>query len=792
MGGFTQFFMNPAFVPAGLALVASPIIIHLINRMRFRKVRFAAMEFLLQAQQRNRRRLLLEQLLLLLLRILIVLALLALIARLIMDPRLTVFGGEGKAHHLVVLDDSASMSNRWGDTTAFEEAKKVILDLVHEGAKRPQTQKFSMVLLSKPNDFLFSQVDVSDELERDLREKLENLEPSFQRPDLQAGLEVAGKHLLKEEATIKYLHVFSDFRQTDWQGKEALGDVIAGLEEDGVSINLVKSVEQALPNVGITTLEGDLHSAAVGVPVRLRIGVTNFGDQVVENVSVTVVQDGDKLPLSVTFPEIAPGKEAVQNKDITFTTEGLHQIRVEVEEDALSADNARFLSIDIPKQNYVLIVTNDALSDAAFALEVALAPQLELTGIATNVIQPDFLEQELQERGSQFRAIYMLNIPSLPLKAQPLLESYVNGGGGLVWFMGDKIRTEAYNTLAGFTPNDAGEMVRSEQTLFPVLLSESPASMERDATIKSPDLTFKTHPVFDDVFKKANNIVSALRVTGYQPVAEEWIQEDLKRKDGVTTVGYTREGDPVVFEHRYGKGQVMTFLTSAGPPWTNLIELGGLYVPIVQKLQQHVAKPDEEKHIHQIGETLELTFRTLDYEQTINWLHPRLGPDPIDMKNPPKKLAEPEDGEPTESPISEDGEPEETGDEVPQTVEVDTSLWWTEYDKLTDPGIYRYKVLLKDSRQEGNLTSEWEFATNVSPQEGSMALATEEQIREHLGEESRVSIREYGETDFIGTGTDPGQEIRKYLMYFLLFLFLAEQALAYRLSYHPEVAEAVA
>ena len=67
-------FFNPTFVAGGACLIAAPIIIHLINRMRYKRVRFAAMEFLLASQQRNRRRLLLEQLLLLLLRILIVAA----------------------------------------------------------------------------------------------------------------------------------------------------------------------------------------------------------------------------------------------------------------------------------------------------------------------------------------------------------------------------------------------------------------------------------------------------------------------------------------------------------------------------------------------------------------------------------------------------------------------------------------------------------------------------------------------------------------------------------------------
>src|ERR1700740_675441 len=66
-------FLNPMTMIIGGALISSPIIIHLINRMRFKRIRWAAMEFLLKAQKRNRRRLIIEQLILLALRILLVL-----------------------------------------------------------------------------------------------------------------------------------------------------------------------------------------------------------------------------------------------------------------------------------------------------------------------------------------------------------------------------------------------------------------------------------------------------------------------------------------------------------------------------------------------------------------------------------------------------------------------------------------------------------------------------------------------------------------------------------------------
>src|SRR5438874_13812830 len=68
-----EWFLNPYAMIFGGLLVSAPIIIHLINRMRFKRVRWAAMEFLLKSQKKNRRKLIVEQLVLLALRCLLVL-----------------------------------------------------------------------------------------------------------------------------------------------------------------------------------------------------------------------------------------------------------------------------------------------------------------------------------------------------------------------------------------------------------------------------------------------------------------------------------------------------------------------------------------------------------------------------------------------------------------------------------------------------------------------------------------------------------------------------------------------
>src|SRR5436309_15117428 len=119
-------FTHPLTMAAGAGLVSAPIIIHLINRMRFRRVRWAAMEFLLKAQKRMRRKLIIEQLILLMLRCLLVFLVGLLLARFKwFSP---IQGQETRATaHVVVLDDTPSMGDVFAaegkQTDAFEQAK---------------------------------------------------------------------------------------------------------------------------------------------------------------------------------------------------------------------------------------------------------------------------------------------------------------------------------------------------------------------------------------------------------------------------------------------------------------------------------------------------------------------------------------------------------------------------------------------------------------------------------------------------------------------------------------------
>ena len=125
-------FVNPALL-GFLALGLIPIVIYLINRQRYRRRPWAAMEFLLRAMKRHQRRLRLENLLLLLIRTLAVLLFVFAMARPSFDDGTLPVLGRVARQEAVILDASSSMAATLASSStlqaARERARTLLLDL---------------------------------------------------------------------------------------------------------------------------------------------------------------------------------------------------------------------------------------------------------------------------------------------------------------------------------------------------------------------------------------------------------------------------------------------------------------------------------------------------------------------------------------------------------------------------------------------------------------------------------------------------------------------------------------
>jgi len=122
-------FFNPSLLWLG-ALVGVPILIYLINRQRYRRRQWAAMEFLLKALKKSRRRLQIQNLLLLLIRCLIVLLLVLAASRPVMRSNPLAFSSEGSKNWIFAIDTSYSMEWVEGASSLLDRAKQTISDVV--------------------------------------------------------------------------------------------------------------------------------------------------------------------------------------------------------------------------------------------------------------------------------------------------------------------------------------------------------------------------------------------------------------------------------------------------------------------------------------------------------------------------------------------------------------------------------------------------------------------------------------------------------------------------------------
>jgi hypothetical protein len=480
-----ELFLNPANVAIGGALVASPILIHLLNRLRYRRVAWAAMEFLLKSEKRTRRRLIIEQLLLLALRILLVLMAALLVARFL---GFTWAGFQAKnSIHVAILDDRLSMSDHWkGEDgkpiTSFQLGKQVLAREMSKVLAQARTPGKLIVLLSSdPNSSI--EYRLGEESLRQMSSDLAKVEhASWRHLVLGPSIETAQAMFDRFPDTNHYLHVVSDFRQGHWSEAESTSfrNQLQSLSNRRVKINLMdvahpfRSETQKLPlyhdNLAIVELRPETRVAAEGMPVQFAVTVANYSASERKNVRVTVKVNGvERLEGSVPLPSVPPGRTQ-GSFQIALTQPGFQEItaNLEDEEAGLEADNTRYAVVEVRRQVPILVIDGDPVNGDKPGGDTYHLRALFGSARGYEVIRGGTAELE-RPRLDQFPSIYLLNVRELNARARQNLEEYAREGGGVVFFLGDRVNAGFYNKLYG---DGAG--------LFPAPLADRAVSAPSD------------------------------------------------------------------------------------------------------------------------------------------------------------------------------------------------------------------------------------------------------------------------------------------------------------------------
>lgn len=483
-------FLFQSLLTIGLPLVALPLVIHLINLRRHRRIEWAAMSFLLESQKRNKKWILLQQLLLLLLRTSAIALVVMMLAGPVLQSGWGRHFGQGTTHHLFLLDDSYSMADRWEQSTAFDEAKRALSVIVEEAALRADNQKLTLVRFSTAQEFSAGTAPEFNErsLDRTLQDEIETLLGDMQYAESDAGPLYALQAALglpeptADEARIVYL--VSDFRSRQWTEDNQLRQMLSQLREKSAQVHLVQCVDTTRSNLAITRLEPESGIRAAGVETWFDITVANYGDQPAAAVAANIVQDGHKLP-AVVFEEIPAREEVTRRFRVTFPTAGAHQLQASLERDPVVTDNLRYFACEVPTAFPVLIIDESPNHDDGFYLRTALDPGGAATpGWSPRIEPASFLRKH--DRLDDFAAICLLGVARLDEPEVAALEEYVRQGGGCGNFLGISraerfLQPEALSGRRGAVARAARCADATDQRLS--------ASRARRDSERSPDLS---------------------------------------------------------------------------------------------------------------------------------------------------------------------------------------------------------------------------------------------------------------------------------------------------------------
>src|SRR5688572_21646026 len=461
-------FVTPWFAWAGAGLASIPIIIHILNRRRFKIVRWAAMEYLLQAMRKNRRRIKFEQWLLLAVRCLLIFFMGLALARPLGCENSTIaaLAGQRTALHVIVIDNSYSMAYEPGGRpdakTHLDQAKlmaRKIVDRLAAGNEAVMViSAASPISEGKSTDPHAVTPKPTYDLQS-ARNAIDRIEQTSAGTDLNGALQLAIR-IAKEESKQprKQLYIFTDSTKSAFEISDLANQLGEGAQRRSVEAlrqtgpELVKHFErphlfslgkaggqwnQAVLSVRPdTNLVTTLYSAVFSTDVK---GFGTGADPVLQwKLDDRAIGTARAIKLDLETPP--------QSTNDAKTLEGgTHVISAALAgSDRLKVDDARWRVIDVVSEMKVLIVEGergvDALSGSGVFLELALSPPRDVDPAARSARKTDsYVAPEppigklelLNKILPNYRAVFLTDVGEINPTEAEQLKKYVEQGGTL-------------------------------------------------------------------------------------------------------------------------------------------------------------------------------------------------------------------------------------------------------------------------------------------------------------------------------------------------------------------------
>ncbi len=705
--------MMAAFVTSGLAwagagAVSIPILIHLLARRRFRRIRWAAMDFLVDAERRNRRRVRMEEWILLALRCLAMLLAGWLVARPFVTPSgiASALGGARRIERVFVLDDSFSMAYETPQGQLFDRAKSGIRRMIEWIRRETPDDTVTLVRMSAPSKPVAAGASLDDSGVEELLARLEGQSVSHRPIDPPMVFEGIAEALQRDGGIVNAaVYLFSDFQRKDWgirtsdagdaKASESVAAPLAAWSAGDRALRLVfvNIGEPNAANAAVTAVSIAGGQLVAGAEGNVRAAVANYSDRALGNLELKISVD-NRAQDSKTIPTLGERQSATCDLEAEFPRPGDESVRIDIARDALTVDDSRFTVAEVVSAVRLLLVNGepsaDGYDDEVALLETALRPEGEVfSGYEVVVVDEAGLEDVSLP---SFHVVVLANVYRVAEPTVERLERFIRQGGGLVVFLGDQVDAESYNSALyrggeGVLPAEIGPVVRAPDAAHLTVVE-------------------RLHPALRAVGREDDPLglgqVRFAEFMACKPIGAEKTEGEPTdsgpaptRTAKVVVRFDDPEAHPAVIEGDFGLGRVVVFTSSADKEWNDWPD-HPTYLPVVAELVRHVSRRSDTGVEQLVGAVIDV---------------------PVD----PGVFAE-------EAVVRTPAYPSEPEVTVTATTSPDGRGLVARWEHTETPGVYQFAL----PRREGGETVHL-VAVNVDSRESDLAMAGETELRRAMG-----------------------------------------------------------